>query len=153
MNISVLGHRDGRPGGYGVIFSVSSLLFSVAEFLYLIFAIEIQMVRSYRIVTTRHCDRDLSRIDASLRRQATRIINSLKTQPLQGKPLGHRYLREKRLKNYRLYYLVYPELGAVLVMRITTKKAQQTTIDGLRQEMKRYYEHMEEHIKRFPSRF
>lgn len=48
-----------------------------------------------------------------------------------GDQLRYRFFREKRIKEKRIYYLVYEDLEAVLVIAFEGKKAQQETIDEI----------------------
>lgn len=59
-----------------------------------------------------------------------------------GDQLQIKSLREKRLKNKRIYYLVYNDLKAVLVVAISNKKAQQKTINCILQYLDGYRNHI-----------
>lgn len=60
-----------------------------------------------------------------------------------GNPLGFNFLREKRISGKRIYFLVYEEFKAVLMVSLSDKKAQQETIDKINEylpEFKRLIE-------------
>ena len=63
------------------------------------------------------------------REEIKRIVLQLTENPFVGDQLQIRSLREKRLKEKRLYYLVFEDLKTVLIVSISDKKAQQKTID------------------------
>jgi len=62
-------------------------------------------------------------------------VESLKDQLAQtldvGKPLRYSFLREKRITDKRVYFLVYEDKFAVLLTAISDKKTQQETIDKI----------------------
>ena len=62
------------------------------------------------------------------------MLASLAEEPYQGKPLGVAFFREKKFKGKRLYYRIYEDEGIVLLLAVSNKKAQQRTIDALRQQ-------------------
>ena len=47
-------------------------------------------------------------------------------------------MREKRIKEKRVYYLVYEELKLVLLVATSGKKDQQATIDHISDNLKEY---------------
>ncbi len=60
------------------------------------------------------------------------VIISLKNNLYLGKPLGVPFLREKRIKNKRIYFLVYEEHNIILVVGVSDKKTQQSTIEKIK---------------------
>ena len=59
--------------------------------------------------------------------------------PYVGDSLGYRFFREKRVGGKRVYYLVYEDLKAVLMVAISDKKTQQETIDEIKSRLQDYY--------------
>ena len=86
----------------------------------------------YRILTTKEFDKDFEKLDKSLQIQIEKAITQLETNPFTGKPLGYNFFREKKVKNYRIYYLIYEENVIVFVVAISSKKDQQEAIDKIR---------------------
>jgi len=70
----------------------------------------------------------------------------LKDNPYVGDQLRYRFLREKRIKEKRIYYLVYDDLLAVLLVAISDKKTQKETIDRIVKYFKEYRLYMKELI-------
>ena len=60
-----------------------------------------------------------------------KIFEQLKDNPYIGDQLQIKPLREKRLSEKRMYYLVFEDLKAVLVVGISDKKTQQKTINHI----------------------
>ena len=50
--------------------------------------------------------------------------NKLAINPFIGDPLSYKFLREKRIREKRIYFLVYEELRVVFVIQISDKKSQ-----------------------------
>lgn len=69
---------------------------------------------------------------------ASKIPLQLKENPLIGKPLGYPFLREKRIREKRVYYLVYPDLKLVLLVAVSGKKDQQATIAHIKAQLDEY---------------
>ena len=62
-----------------------------------------------------------------------------------GSPLGFNFLREKRISGKRVYFLVYEEFEAALMISLSDKNAQQETIDKIKEyipEFRRLIEKM-----------
>ena len=64
----------------------------------------------------------------------------LSENPFAGKPLGFIFFREKRLDGKRVYYLIYRDLIAVLMVAISDKKDQQTKINIIKTRLGYYYQ-------------
>jgi len=67
--------------------------------------------------------------------------------PFLGKPLGHKFFREKRLNNKRIYFLIYESLVIVPMVGMSDKKAQQATIDKIKNSLDDFYELMKKELK------
>ncbi len=71
---------------------------------------------------------------------AEKIPRSLAENPYVGKPLGYPFLREKKISGRRVYYLIYDDLGLVLLVATSDKKDQQATIDHIRENLDEFKE-------------
>jgi|SRR3989338_7760761 len=69
---------------------------------------------------------------------ASNVPKQLAENPLTGKPLSYIFLREKRIREKRIYYLVYEDLKLVLLVAVSGKKDQQATIDHIKENMKEF---------------
>ena len=86
----------------------------------------------YKIFTTEEFDRRFGKLDQQLQQQIRKEIDQLEDNPYAGKPLGFAFFREKKVQNYRIYYLIYDEFVVVFVITISTKKDQQDAIDKIK---------------------
>lgn len=72
-----------------------------------------------------------------------KIFVQLKENPYVGDGLRFRFLREKRIREKRLYYLVYDDLKAVLVVAFGGKKIQDRTIDWIVENLSEFRKYLE----------
>jgi len=86
----------------------------------------------YNIFTTEEFDRLFDRLDNSFQKQIEKEIEQLETNPYVGKPLGYRFFREKKIKNYRFYFLIYEEYLVVFIITLSDKKDQQKVINTIK---------------------
>ena len=86
----------------------------------------------YKVFTTEEFEKRYKKLDQQLQREITKEIDQLEENPHSGKPLGYPFFREKKVKNYRIYYLIYEENVIVFVVAISSKKDQQEAIDKIR---------------------
>ncbi len=61
--------------------------------------------------------------------------------------MSYPFFREKRIKEKRIYYLVYDDLKLVLLVATSGKKDQQLTIDHIKHSLHEYKKIAEEIIK------
>ncbi len=85
---------------------------------------------SYSIYTTESFDNEVSKFRIDNKR-LQKIFLQLKENPYVGDQLKYKNLREKRINEKRVYYLVYDDLKSVLLVAISYKKNQQATINHI----------------------
>lgn len=73
----------------------------------------------------------MSKLSSDYSSKIEKIFLQLKENPYVGDSIRYRFFREKRVKEKRVYYLVYDDLKIVLMVAIGGKKAQQETIDKI----------------------
>ena len=78
---------------------------------------------------------------------AEKIPKQLAENPMVGKPLSYPFLREKRVNEKRVYYLIYRDLELVLLVATSDKKDQQTTIDRIKENLKEFRKVAEDIVK------
>ena len=78
---------------------------------------------------------------------AEKFPQQLAISPYSGSPLGYKFLREKRIKERRVYYLVYDDLKLVLLVATSGKKDQQVTIDHIKWHLDEFRAAAEDIIK------
>lgn len=90
------------------------------------------MEKVYSIHQTEEFEKRYNKLDPQLQQEIDKAINQLGENPHAGKPLGYDFFREKKIKNYRIYYLIYDEYVLVFLVTISTKKNQQDAINKVK---------------------
>ncbi len=104
-------------------------------------------MKNYNVYTTESFDRKFSKLSFFEQRKIKKIFRQLKENPYVGDPLQYRFLREKRIKEKRIYYLVYDDLEAVLIVATSEKKNQQETINKIIKNFDEYKIYLEKLLK------
>ncbi|MFH1372353.1 MAG: hypothetical protein ABII79_00940 [bacterium] len=86
----------------------------------------------YRVIGTETYLREIDKWTKADQEAAEKIPTKLADNPFAGDPLGYRYLREKRIRERRVYFLVYEDLRLVLLVAASNKKKQQATINHIK---------------------
>ena len=86
---------------------------------------------SYAVYVTESFEKEMEKVSKSEKEILQKIFLQLKDNPYVGDSLQYRFLREKRIKEKRVYYLVYDDLKAVLIIAFGGKKSQQETINEI----------------------
>ena len=86
----------------------------------------------WKIFTTAQYEKEFEKLDYSLQIQIEKEIKQLELNPHVGKPLGYKFFREKKIQNYRVYYLIYEDLVVVFVVALSDKKGQQKAITAIK---------------------
>jgi len=94
----------------------------------------------YNIFTTDEYDKYFDRLDKSLQIMIDNEIEQLEMNPYVGRYLGYKFFREKKIKNHRIYYLIYEEHVVVFLIAISTKRDQQKAIDKIKSLIPTYKE-------------
>ena len=97
---------------------------------------------AYAVYTLNIFDREMSKLSNSDKEIVHKILLQLKENPYVGDQIRYRFFREKRIRERRIYYLVYDNLNAVLVVAFGGKKAQKETIDEIIKLFPEYKEYM-----------
>lgn len=92
----------------------------------------------FKVVGTDTYLKEISRWSKSEIESAQKIPLQLAGNPFVGKLLSYPFLREKRIKEKRVYYLVYNDLMLILLVATSAKKDQQKTIDSIKENLKDY---------------
>lgn len=85
----------------------------------------------YAIYGTETFEKEIEKLGKSHRDSIKKIFLQLKENPYVGDSIRYKFFREKRIKEKRIYYIVYDEFSSVLVVAVGGKKAQQDTIDEI----------------------
>jgi|SRR3989338_4643854 len=102
---------------------------------------------NYSVYTTESFDKDLERLSGSDQNVIRKMFLKIKDNPYSSDSLKYKHLREKRIREKRIYFLVYEDLQAVLIVAISGKKSQQATIDHIIQYFDEYRFYLEKILK------
>lgn len=93
---------------------------------------------SYAVYTTETFEKEIESLYDLDKKIIKKIFFQLKKNPYVGDSIRYHFFREKRIREKRLYYLIYEELKAVLVVGFGSKKEQQKTINQIIQMLPEY---------------
>ena len=82
----------------------------------------------FRVFTTNFFEESIKDFSKQQRERIFNFYKKIRTGD-GGKPLRYKFLREKRIAEKRVYFLIYTDLKIVLFVAASDKKAQQETID------------------------
>ena len=85
----------------------------------------------YGVYVTEIFEKKTSNLTNFDKKILNKIYLQLKENPYVGDSIRYKFFREKRLKEKRIYYLIYEELKCVLIVAFGGKKRQQKTIDEI----------------------
>ncbi len=98
----------------------------------------------YAIYHTPIFNKKIEDFSEDFKKQIDKFEEQLVENPYVGKPLGTKNFREKKLGNYRMYYLVYDDLKAVYIITLSGKKDQQKVINTIRYFLDKYRKEIED---------
>ncbi len=103
----------------------------------------------YAVFRTRKFDKVLLKMFSEEERKQVENFEQkqLTTNPYTGDPLGYRFFREKKVGGKRVYFLVYDDVKAVLMVGASDKKTQQETIDEIKGTLTEYYAIVKEAVR------
>ncbi len=91
-----------------------------------------------RVFSTEEFDKIERELSNFYQQRIESFISQLKVSYNVGNPLGYSYFREKKMDHLRVYFLVYEDLDAVLLVAISNKKTQEQTIVFIKEHLKDY---------------
>jgi len=94
--------------------------------------LKILKMKKFKVFHSARFDRELSKQDVNLQNQVDKIENQLVKNPYISRPLNTEWFREKKIKKYRIYYLIYENLESVFMVAMSEKKDQQKVINTIR---------------------
>ncbi len=92
----------------------------------------------FKVIGTETYSEEISDLPKDYRDAVEDLPKRLAENPHQGKPLNYPFLREKKIKDRRFYYLIYEDLELVLLVAVSGKKDQQSTIDHIKEQLDEY---------------
>ena len=85
----------------------------------------------------------MDKLSQSDQKALKNMFSQLKENPYVGDHIRYKFFREKRLREKRMYYLIYDHLSAVLLVAFGGKKSQQDTIDEIVKLLPEYKKYIE----------
>lgn len=98
----------------------------------------------FEVFRTKLFNKKVSKLSKKEQYRIKKLEKELTKNPYVGKPLGKSHLREKKIKEKRVYYTIYQEFVTVLLVQLSGKKNQQETIDLIKRHFKLFYNEMKE---------
>ena len=92
----------------------------------------------FKVIGTYMYLKEISKLSKVEIGAAEKIPKQIAENPFVGKQLRYPFLREKRIKEKRVYYLVYEDLNLVLLVAASGKKDQQDTINHIISQFNEY---------------
>ena len=86
---------------------------------------------AYVVYTLNVFDKEMNKLPESDKEIINKIFLQFKENPYVGDQIRYKFFREKRVREKRIYYLIYDDLKIVLIVAIGGKKAQEETIDKI----------------------
>lgn len=89
----------------------------------------------FKVIGTETYLNEIKKWPKSDKEAAEEIPKKLAENPFIGAQLKYPFLREKRIREKRIYYLIYEDLKLVLLVAVSGKKDQQATIDHIKEHL------------------
>jgi len=87
----------------------------------------------FKIFRTEEFERKMKKLlSPEQQKRVDKIEEEISENGFVGDPLGFNFLREKRISEKRIYFLVYAELKIALMVSVSDKKTQQETINKIK---------------------
>jgi len=102
---------------------------------------------AYAVYITENFGKETAKLSKSDNEIIRKIFLQIKENPYVGDAIRYKFFREKRIKEKRIYYLIYEEFSAVLIVAISRKKTQQETIDKIIKYFPEYRAYIEKLLK------
>jgi mRNA-degrading endonuclease RelE of RelBE toxin-antitoxin system len=102
---------------------------------------------TYAVYTAESFDKEVEKLSISDQDIIQKMFFKIKDNPYTSDQLRYKHLREKRIKEKRVYFLVYDDLQAVLIVALGGKKDQQATINHIVDYFDEYREYLERKLR------
>ena len=103
---------------------------------------------TYSVYQTESFRKEMNKLPQEEQGRIKNLFLQLKENPYVGDSLQIKALREKRLLEKRIYYLVFDSLHSVLVVAISDKKSQQKTINYIIKYINDYRNYLKELLEK-----
>ena len=107
-------------------------------------------MKKYKVFRSVSFQKEIDKCDKNIQDRVDKIEDNLMYNSKYGNPLGTEWFRESRFENYRIYYLIYEDLGTIYIVAISGKKDQQKTINTIRLFLEFFRSEIEKLIREYP---
>ena len=104
---------------------------------------------AYAVYTLNIFEKEMNKLSISDKGIIQKIFLQLKENPYAGDQIRYKFFREKRVKEKRIYYLIYDDLKIVLMVAIGGKKIQRETIE----EIVKYFNEYRRYAEKLSNSF
>ena len=104
----------------------------------------------YKIFNTNIFRENIHKQPTNYLNYANKIIDKLIENHFTGDPLKYNFFRKKRIREKRIYFLIYEDLNLILLVATGDKKNQREIIDYIKDNLKQFRE-MAEKIAKQPQ--
>ena len=98
----------------------------------------------YVVYGTETFEKEFEKLGSDYRDSIKKIFLQLKENPYVGDSIRYKFFREKRIKEKRIYYIVYEEFSSVIVVAVGGKKVQQNIINEIIKLLPEFKSYMKE---------
>ena len=102
---------------------------------------------TYAVYTTESFDKEVEKLSIGDKRIIEKMFHKMGENPYTSDQLRYRHLREKRIREKRVYFLVYDDLQAILIVALGGKKDQQATINHIIDYFDEYRGYLERKLR------
>ncbi len=88
----------------------------------------------FNVIGTQTYLQEIAQWPKDYQEMAEKVPPQLANNPFVGDYLSYPFLREKRINEKRIYYLIYKDLNLVLMVAVSGKKDQQATINHIKRK-------------------
>ena len=89
-------------------------------------------MKKFKVYHSLKFDAQLSKLHQDFQKKVDKIEDQLVENPYIGDAISVKWFREKRIENFRVYYLIYEDLNSVFMVAISGKKDQQKIINTIK---------------------
>ena len=101
----------------------------------------------FKVIGTNTYLKEIEKLTKADKEAAEKLPKKLAINPYVGNQLSYHFLREKKIKDKRVYFLIYENLNLVLLVAVSGKKDQQVTIDHVKDNLHKFRKLAEEIAK------
>ena len=101
----------------------------------------------YKVFRSEQYQKLFDTLDSSEQKRVEQCEENIQMKPYSSKPLGYRFLREKKFHGKRLLLLIYEKEELVVLATICTKKTQKKEIEIITSLFSWYKKQVEEILK------